>query len=81
MTMAEQMPARKAVASSISTLEANTVSSHEAEKGRLTASRELRRPHRSTAELRRPPGHNLFSFSVMVVAADEASLLAGLNLS
>ena len=53
--MAEQRPTRKAVASSISTLEANTVSSHEAEKGRLTASSELRRPHRSTAELSRPP--------------------------
>ena len=53
--MAEQTPARKAVASSISTLVANTVSIQEAEKGRETASREFRRPHLSTTELRSPP--------------------------
>ena len=55
MTMAEQTPARKAVHSIISTLVANTVSIQLAEKGRLTASRELRRPHLSTTEDRRPP--------------------------
>ena len=43
------------MASSISTLVANTVSIQEAEKGRDTARRELRRPHLSTTELRRPP--------------------------
>ena len=53
--MAEQTPARKAVQSIISTLVANTVNIHEAEKGRLTASREFLLPHLRTADERRPP--------------------------
>ena len=55
ITMAEQRPTRKAVASSISTLVANTVSIQEAEKGRDTARRAFLLPHLSTKELRRPP--------------------------